>query len=331
MFFRQLQYLLALEREGHFSRAAELCHVAQPSLSSAIKSLEEELDVPIIVRNHKFVGFTDEGKEVLKWSRKLLANRNAMLDELAILKESRMGTIRIAAMPMSSPVLPVLVSHFTDKHPGVNADIQIIGRDVMESGLMNYEFDIGITYVDDLIPEFLDYKVLYKEEFSLLVPDNDWFANRTTVRWAEAASVPLCLLTNPMRERQIVNETFEINDITPNVMLESNSIFQLAFHVMKSNMATIIPNYFIKANKAFSGTRVLHLDDPEIFLEIGMFWSRSDPIRPMTKAMIAIIDGILKEQRLEDLMLRETAPEKPESTRNAKMSLDITRNIRSTG
>ena len=83
--------------------------------------------------------------------------------------------------------------------------------------------------------------------------------------------------------------------------------------------------------QAFFGTRVLHLDDPEIFLEIGMFWSRSDPIRPMTKAMIAIIDGILKEQRLEDLMLRETAPAKPESTRNAKMSLDITRNIRSTG
>ncbi len=107
MFLRQLQYLLALEREGHFSRAAELCYVAQPSLSSAIKSLEQELDVPIIVRNHKFIGFTDEGKEVLKWARKLLANRTAMLDELAILKESRLGAIRIGAMPMSSKYCPI--------------------------------------------------------------------------------------------------------------------------------------------------------------------------------------------------------------------------------
>ena len=308
MFLRQLQYLLALEREGHFSRAAELCHVAQPSLSSAIKSLEEELDVPIIVRNHKFVGFTDEGKEVLKWARKLLANRTAMLDELAILKESRLGTIRIGAMPMSSPVLPVIVSLFSEKHPGIRSDIQIIGRDVMETGLMNFEFDIGITYVEQPIPNFLNYMPLYKEKFSLLVPDNDWFANQTSVEWNEAATVPLCLLTEPMRERQIVEETFRLNGIEANVMLESNSIFQLAFHVMKSNMATIIPNYFIKANKAFTGTRVLELVDPEIYLEIGMFWSRNDPIRPMTKAMIAVVQNFLSESNLEDVMLSDTPP-----------------------
>ena len=51
MFLRQFIYLVALEQEGHFGRAAEKCHVTQPSLSSALKSLEEELGVPIIGTN----------------------------------------------------------------------------------------------------------------------------------------------------------------------------------------------------------------------------------------------------------------------------------------
>ena len=51
MFLRQFQYLVALEQEKHFGRAAEKCHVSQPSLSSAIKSLEKELGIPLILRN----------------------------------------------------------------------------------------------------------------------------------------------------------------------------------------------------------------------------------------------------------------------------------------
>jgi DNA-binding transcriptional LysR family regulator len=61
MFLRQFQYLIALEQERHFSRAAERCFVSQPGLSSAIKKLEEELGVPIILRDQKFRGFTKDG------------------------------------------------------------------------------------------------------------------------------------------------------------------------------------------------------------------------------------------------------------------------------
>ena len=61
MFVRQLEYLVALARERHFGRAAESCHVSQPALSGAIRHLEQELDVVIVQRSHRFIGFTPEG------------------------------------------------------------------------------------------------------------------------------------------------------------------------------------------------------------------------------------------------------------------------------
>ena len=61
MYLRQFQYLVALEQEGHFGRAAEKCHVSQPSLSSSLKSLEEELGFPIIIAATEIPGVLEGG------------------------------------------------------------------------------------------------------------------------------------------------------------------------------------------------------------------------------------------------------------------------------
>jgi hypothetical protein len=65
---RQLQYLVALAREKHFTRAAQACHVTQPTLSGRIRQLEQELGVPIVERGQRFLGFTADGERVLKWA-----------------------------------------------------------------------------------------------------------------------------------------------------------------------------------------------------------------------------------------------------------------------
>ena len=106
MFLRQFEYLIALEQEGHFGRAAERCHVSQPSLSSALQQLEEELDVPIILRHQRYQGLTPEGERVVSWAKRLLADRKSMLEELAIMRRNLNGRIRVGAMPTSLPVLP---------------------------------------------------------------------------------------------------------------------------------------------------------------------------------------------------------------------------------
>ena len=74
----QLQYLVALAREKHFTRAAKACHVTQPTLSGRIRQLEQELCVPIVERGQRFIGFTPDGERVLKWAQVILDNWSAM-------------------------------------------------------------------------------------------------------------------------------------------------------------------------------------------------------------------------------------------------------------
>ena len=292
MFLRQFQYLIALEQEGHFSRAAERCFVSQPSLSSAIKKLEEELGVPIILRDQKFQGFTAEGQRVVEWAKRLLADRSAMLEELAIMKKNLHGRLRIGAMPTSSPMLPIVARLFQQQYPSVQIDIQFMGIDQVTLALKNFELDVGITDLEELSDSRLETLPLYDEPLHLLMPDNDWLQDHSTVNWIEAADLPLCLLSPSMRERQMIDAAFSGVDCKPEPQLESNSIFQLAFHVMGGNLATIVPKRF----NELPGTRSKLLVNPTVTQKLGLVWASGNPILPMTRALIELLTQALDDR-----------------------------------
>ena len=291
MFLRQFQYLIALEQEGHFGRAAKRCFVSQPSLSSAIKKLEEELGVPIILRDQKFQGFTNEGQRVVEWAKRLLSDRSAMLEELAIMKKNLHGRLRIGAIPTSSPMMPIVARLFQQQYPAVQIDIQFMGIDQLTLALKNFELDVGITDLDQLTDARLETLPLYDEPLHLLLPDNDWLKDESTVNWSEAATLPLCLLSPSMRERQMIDAAFASVQCEPAPQLESNSIFQLAFHVMSGDLATIVPKRFNK----LPGTRAKLLINPTITQKLGLVWVSGNPILPMARALIELITQALSD------------------------------------
>jgi DNA-binding transcriptional LysR family regulator len=105
MLLRQLEYLNALAREGHFGRAANACHVSQPALSAGIRKLEAELRVQIVKRGQRFEGFTPEGTQVLKWAQLMIAEQDALGHALATMRGGLSGVLRIGAIPTASSAL----------------------------------------------------------------------------------------------------------------------------------------------------------------------------------------------------------------------------------
>ncbi len=289
MFLRQFQYLVSLEEHGHFGRAAEHCHVSQPSLSSAIKQLEVELDVPIILRAHRFQGFTPEGKRIVTWAKRILADQNAMLEELAIMRGNLQGRLRIGAMPMTSPVLPLVNQLFIERHPAVQVDIQFIGQNRLNVGLTNFEFDVGISYLASQPMDRLHSLPLYDERLILLLPEDGWLDGRDTATWEDVSKLPLCLLSESTPERQILDRAFASSGFVPQPQMESNSIFQLAFHVAAAKLATIIPSHFMEMLSNCPGTRRVNIVDPVVTETVGLVWVEGDPMMPMAKAMIDVL------------------------------------------
>jgi DNA-binding transcriptional LysR family regulator len=95
MLFRQLEYFVALAREQHFARAATACYVSQPALSEAIRKLEHELDVPLVRRGRTFRGLTPEGERLVLWARRIIADRDALKQEVTALKSGLAGQLQL--------------------------------------------------------------------------------------------------------------------------------------------------------------------------------------------------------------------------------------------
>jgi DNA-binding transcriptional LysR family regulator len=117
MILRHLEYLVALARERHFGRAAAACGVTQPTLSAAIRELEAELDVLIAERGQRFRSLTAEGERVVEWARRILADRDALRQEVGSARQGLAGRLVLGVIPTALASIGLLISPFQTDHP----------------------------------------------------------------------------------------------------------------------------------------------------------------------------------------------------------------------
>jgi len=291
MFLKQFKYLIAVAEERHFGRAAERCHVTQPSLSTGIKLLELEIGAPIFLRGRgqRFRGLTPEGEKVARWARSVVANCDAMKEEIDAMSNNLRGRLRIGAMPSMSPVLPSLLRRVRERHPGIIIDIRFIGNESMRLGLNEFSLDVAFTYLEASDMGRRNTVPVYREKLSLLVPDTDEFRGRESITWQEAAKLPLAMLRPKLRERAFVDSVFASAGCTPEPKIESESILHLMFQVQFTELCTIIPSHFTKMPGLHAGTRALDLVNPVASQDVALFWAEGETILPMAKALVSVI------------------------------------------
>ncbi|MGI5135150.1 MULTISPECIES: LysR family transcriptional regulator [unclassified Streptomyces] len=288
MLFRQLEYLVALARERHFAHAAQSCGVSQPSLSEAIRKLEEELEVPLIQRGRRFDGLTAEGERVVVWARQILADRDALQDEVAAMRTGLDGRIRIATVPSAATAVPRLVDPLCTRHPLLTAHVMadLTSREIL-TRLRDFSVDAALTYLDDEVRAAFQVVSLYQEKYVLL-SDASWAPiGGETVSWAEAAALPLCLLTPAMRGRRTLDALFADVGAEPVARVETDSFAALIAHVVPGRWAGIVPLAFVHALGVPPGVRAVPMAEPSRAVEIGLVTCRREPESVTVRALVA--------------------------------------------
>lgn len=302
MFIRQLDYLVTLAREQHFARAAELCHVSQPALSSAIRNLEEELGLVIVRRGRRFLGFTEEGERVLGWARQTLDALGRMRQDASAAQVRLSGTLRIGAIPTTMPVVSLLLAACREAHPAIRYSLRSLSSDAILRELDDYELDIGFTYLDERVQAGFEVLPLYRERYVLLSPSSSRDGACAGVnRWDEVGALPFCLLGNTMQNRQVINAAFRRGGVQPDVVLEADSLLVLYSHVQHAGLHSVLPHSLLSALEAKDGvTATLLL--PELTREIGLI-ARNQPSMSALASAMWRAAGQLDLQREFDALL----------------------------
>ncbi len=283
----KLELLLHLSRERHFGRAAAAAGITQPTLSSAVKSLEEQFGVLIVERGSRFRGFTPEGERILGWARRLVADARAMRQDVETLRRGLSGTLTLAVIPTALPFVGTLTTPICDHHAGVGFRILSMSHDHILAGLDDLEVDAGITYLDGRVLSGYASVPLYAERYSLVVAPGGPFADRKEIGWAEAGKVPLCLLTPDMQHRRIVDRHLGEAGVHAAPRIESNSLVVLLGHVRGGRFASILPTRFVRSVDPAGSLVEIPITEPPASHLIGLVARRREPQPPLVAALAA--------------------------------------------
>jgi DNA-binding transcriptional LysR family regulator len=283
----KLEFVIALARERHFGRAAEVCGVSQPSLSSGIKQLEDIFGVLLVQRGSRFQGFTPEGERVLEWARRIIADTRAMRQEVDALKRGLAGHLRIAAIPTALAMAAALTTPYRARHPNVR--FTILSRTSVEvlNELENLEVDAGLTYIDNEPLGRVTSVPFYHERYRFLTSADGALGDRDRVTWAEVGQVPLCLLTPDMQNRRIIDGLLRTAGAEPSPTLESNSIIVLFSHVRTGRWASIMPAVLADSLGLTDTIRSIPIVEPDVTHAIGLVVPHREPMTPLIAALVA--------------------------------------------
>ncbi len=289
---RQFEYLAELARERHFARAAAKCHVTQSTLSAGIKHLEDSLGVLIVERNQRFAGFTPEGERVLFWAQHFLADYSTLRQELGQMDGNLTGTLTLGVVPMAESVVPLLTADFVEHHPRVRLIVRSLNSREIERALCDFTLEVGLTYLEHPPSPSLHALPLYRERYILVTSRSGPLGRRKAIRWAEAATLPLCLLTPDMENRRIIDHHFRSVGAEVRPSLETNSLNTLWFHLHQGPWSSVLPHTFTPLLVDDKKVMSLPLVEPEVSSLVGLVTVKREPLAPAVKAFLAIAGSL---------------------------------------
>ncbi|HVM82785.1 MAG TPA: LysR family transcriptional regulator [Candidatus Binatia bacterium] len=301
MLVKQLTYLTALARERHFGRAAESCGITQPALSAAIRQIEAELGVRIVERSRRFVGFTPEGQLVLNRAQRLVHDFDTLRQDLSLLKRDLAGRIRIGAIPAALPIVSLLTTPFCAQHASVSIHIQSLSSKEIQRGIDTFDLDLGLTYLDNEALSRVRTLPIYRDRFVFITHDDPRFAGLAEMTWREAAGERLCLLSNDMQNRRIIDRAFESVGEKPHPVIEANALITLMSHVRLGQWSSIVPQSLLLLTGISNGLKALPMTDPKPVHSIGFVHADRDPTSGLIAAFLATARLQKLQQRIDDV------------------------------
>jgi DNA-binding transcriptional LysR family regulator len=288
MILRHLEYLAALSRERHFARAAKVCGVTQSTLSAGIKQMEESLGVLLVERGQRFLGLTPEGEKALEWAQHVITDYEGLQQYLGQMRTGLSGQLRIGAIPVTLPITSLLTTPFAKRHHHVRAAIRSLTSIEIQRGIDDISLDVGITYLDNEPLARVRRLKLYTERYVLLTRPRRGSKDRETISWAEAATLPLCLLTPDMQNRRIIDMHFREAGAEVRAVVETNSLLTLWSHIRFGYWSTVVPQTFLLLLGRIDELVALRLVEPEASHAVGLVASERDPLPPLTRAFFDV-------------------------------------------
>jgi LysR family transcriptional regulator, transcription activator of glutamate synthase operon len=272
MELRQLRYLVALDQERHFTRAAAREHIAQPALSQQIRRLEEEFGLALVDRTTRRMTMTEAGEYLVARARRILAEVDAARAELEGLSGVQTGHVTVGVMHTMGPIdvsLPLAMFH--RRHPAVELTVREQSSEELAEMLRVDELDLAFLSVTERIESHgLGLRQLVSEELMVILPADHRLGHRRRLRMAELAGEQFIGYRQGARLRELLMSAGRQAGFEPRIKLESNESQRIRRMVARGMGVAILPRSDAEGSDA--EVAVAMLTEPALSRDITLAW-----------------------------------------------------------
>jgi len=276
MNLRELEYLIAVDDERHFHKAAARCFVSQPTLSGQLKKLEQELGVLLIDRSNRRVDMTEVGKEVVEHARRILAGVKDIQTIAETYHDPMLGDLRVGIIPTIAPyLLPIVMPGLNKQFPALKLWLYEYQTDVLLEKLRRSELDLLILALPIKQHEFEEVD-LYREPFRLALKKGQTLAKKENITLSDIANREVLLLEEGHCLRGHVLDMCSIVDVTESAQFKATSLETLRHMVGEGMGMTLMPELAVPAKKTKRDLiQYIEFSDPKPNRRIGMLYRKN--------------------------------------------------------
>ncbi len=297
MDIRHLEYFSEVAEHLSFTKASQTLHVTQPSISKAVKNLEDELGVPLFYRSSKQLELTDAGKAVLINARKVLEAFNSLTGELTDIMELKRGEVRIGIPPIiGAAFFSKLISHYKERFPLVKITLTEVGTKKIKQGVDEGSLDIGLICTFPTQNSNFEIIKVLKDPLMLVLHKDHPLNAQKDVRFSDLINEPFVLYRKDFSLHDLILDACAKHDFQPNIVCESSQKDFLLGMVEGKLGVALLPSKICESINQNELT-VLPFSNPIVNLELGMIWKKNKYLSFAVREFISTSEEYLEGQK----------------------------------
>ncbi|WP_106496339.1 LysR family transcriptional regulator [Lentibacillus sp. Marseille-P4043] len=288
MDIKHLQYFVAIVDQSTFTKAANVLHISQPSLSVAMKRLEDKVGFPLIDRTSRHIQITKEGKIMYQEAKKLLKHYENVSDEMRRLKEEGPLELSIGLIESSMFFVPKILSVFKQEFTKVRVRLlETLSLDDVEKALNNFDIHVAITnqYIHNSDIETIP---IYKENLVALLPPNHYLENKDCLQLTDFEGEDFIVSKEGFQTRTDILNAFKKSGVDLNIQFEIER-FETCCSLVENNLGiTIIPENYAHYSKKTSCS-IKRIDDSTISRTVYLAHDKNRYLSPLVMSFITSV------------------------------------------
>lgn len=295
MDLRTLRAFVEVVRRNGFSAASREIFASQPTVSKAVRQLEDELGLDLLHRLPQGVRPTEAGEVVLRHAQAMLASRDTMLAELDALRGLTRGHLRLGLTPFGSAALfAPLVGRFRAAHPDITIALLEQGSLTLSEAVLGGEIEMAMAILP--IAAGLEWQPVWDDPLVALLPEGDPLAGREAIRLEELRDRPLILFETGFALNEVIQRACAARGFTPREAARSGQSDFITALVASGLGVALLPRLMV-APRAPLSMPVALVEEPDLRWQCGLIWRQDGALSPAARAWLEMVRAALPLRR----------------------------------